>query len=67
MSTLVEIEDAIEQLPEEDLAALRAWLSTREARPALAKWRGQGTGVVKQMGGVDAYLSKVRGENDDRR
>jgi hypothetical protein len=62
MSTLVEIEQAIERLPENEVSALRAWLSAREARPALAKWREQGTGLVKQMGGVDAYLRQVRGE-----
>ena len=65
MSTLVEIEHAIERLPEEEVAALRAWLSARDARPALAKWREQGTGLVRQMGGVDAYLRQVRGENDN--
>ncbi len=25
------------------------------------KWRGKGKGVVKQMGGVDAYLRLTRG------
>jgi hypothetical protein len=64
MSTLVEIEQAIERLPENEVSALRAWLSAREARPALAKWREQGTGLVKEMGGVDAYLRQVRGESD---
>jgi hypothetical protein len=64
MSTLAEIEEAIERLPEEDVSALRAWLSAREARPALAKWREQGTGLVKELGGVDAYLRQVRGETD---
>jgi len=67
MSTLAEIEQAIEQLPEKEVAELRAWLSQREARPALAKWRDRGTGIVKEMGGVDAYLSRVRGDDDDSR
>lgn len=66
MSTLVEIEQAIKQLPKEDKAALRVWLSVHEASPVLAKWREQGTGLVKQMGGVDSYLGQMRGEHDDR-
>ncbi len=65
MSTLVEIERAIEQLPENEVSALRAWLSARVARPALAKWREGGAGLVKEMGGVDAYLRQVRGQNDE--
>jgi hypothetical protein len=67
MSTLAEIEQAIERLPEKEVAELRAWLSQRDTRPALAKWRERGTGIVKEMGGVDAYLSRVRGDDDDRR
>jgi len=31
----------------------------------LAKWRGQGTGIVQEMGGVDAYLSSVRDRDQD--
>ena len=62
MSTVLEIEQAIERLSEQDAAELRLWFFAREARPALAKWREQGSGVVKQAGGVDAYLRRVRGE-----
>jgi hypothetical protein len=68
MSTLPEIEFAIEQLPANDVAALRKWLNDREvARLPLAKWQGKGTGVVKQAGGVDAFLQSARGDDDDRR
>ena len=67
MSTLAEIEQAIEQLPEREVAELRAWLSQRDPRPALAKWRKRGTGIVQEMGGVDAYLSRVRGSDDNSR
>ena len=68
MSTLAEIESAIEQLPANDVAALRKWLDAREAALSpLAKWQGKGTGVVKQLGGVDAFLRNARGDDDDRR
>ncbi len=66
MSTLAEIEQAIEQLPENDVSALRVWLSAREAQPVLTKWRAPGTGLVKEMGGVDAYLQQVRGESAEK-
>jgi phosphoserine phosphatase len=68
MSTLAEIESAIEQLPASDVVALRKWLDAREvARSPLAKWQGKGTGVVMQSGGVDAFLRRARGDDDDRR
>ena len=62
MSTVLEIEQAIERLPEREAAELRSWFLAREARPALAKWREHGSGVVRQAGGVDAYLCQVRGD-----
>lgn len=37
----------------------------RPATNPLAKWRGQGTGIVQEMGGVDAYLSSVRDRDQD--
>jgi hypothetical protein len=68
MSTLREIESAIEQLPANDVAALRKWLDARAAAHSpLAKWQGKGTGVVEQSGGVDAFLRNARGDDDDRR
>lgn len=65
MSTVGEIEQAIEQLSEQDLARLRSWLLAREVRPALAKWHGRGTGLVRKMGGVDGYLRQVRSGDQD--
>lgn len=66
-STLVEIEKAIEQLPPEELDELRTWLAGQQGRTPLAKWNGHGTGVVKQAGGVDAYLRSIRKSDDDSR
>ena len=67
MSTLAEIESAIAQLPANEVAALRERLDAHEAaRSPLAKWQGKGRGVVRQAGGVDAYLRQVRGDDDGR-
>jgi len=68
MSTLAEIESAIERLPPNEIAALRKWLDNREETASLlAQWHGKGTGVVRQLGGVDAYLQLARGHDDDCR
>ncbi len=66
MSTLAEIESAIAKLPPEEVAALRAWLDTLgPTHSALEKWRGKGTGLVKELGGVDAFLREARANNSE--
>jgi hypothetical protein len=67
MSSLAEIESAIEQLPPCDVVALRKWLEAREiGHSPLAKWQGKGTGIVREAGGVDAFLRHARSNDDDR-
>src|SRR5207244_9694453 len=75
MSTLTEIEAAVEKLAHAEQAELLRFISTRlhEAKnrgrkprgELLAKWRGRTSGAVGQCGGTQAYLNAIRGRNED--
>lgn len=57
MSTLAEIERAIEQLPAEDFRSLREWISQRDAQA----WDSQIASDV-QAGKFDALRTRVRAD-----
>jgi hypothetical protein len=77
MSTLAEIEAAVDKLPQPEQAALLEFVAKRlregggrnrqPRRELLAKWRGRGTGVVEQSGGTQGYLNTIRDRDEDVR
>ena len=66
MSTLAEIEQAIEALPPNDVEALAAWLETRRQQgPAngfLERWLQRARGAATTGMTTDAILAQSRGE-----
>ncbi len=78
MSTLAEIEAAVEKLPRPQQAALLDFVARRLQAAAaadtelrrprhelLAKWRAWGSTLVQCAGGTQAYLHALRGRDEN--
>jgi hypothetical protein len=66
MSTLTEIEEAIEQLPVQQVEELAAWLGQRlphkTARPRVEDWIGRARGAARAGVTTDDVMALTRGE-----
>lgn len=66
MSTITEIEAAIEHLPEPQVAELAAWLEKRRAwratPPAVDTWLARARGAARAGVTTDQVMSSTRGE-----
>jgi len=67
MSTITEIEAAIERLPEPELAELAAWLETfralRTPPPPVERWLNRAVGAAKQGVTTADVMALTRGED----
>ena len=66
MSTVAEIEAAIERLPSAEVEEVAAWLESlrgrRAARTTVNEWLSRATGVAKPGVTTDDILKMTRGE-----
>jgi hypothetical protein len=70
MSTLIEIEDAIEQLPPEQWAEIRRWIerhprtkSSDEGSAPFDEWLATSTGMAKGKMTTDERMRETRGDS----
>jgi hypothetical protein len=69
VSTLTEIEAAVEKLDRAEQAKLLQFIEGRLRTDVprdelLAKWRARSSGIIEKYGGVQAYINMVRGRDD---
>ena len=70
MSTLIEIEEAIEQLPPEQWAEIRRWMEVHPRKvqgggeaARFDEWLAASTGIAKGKLTTDERMRETRGEN----